>query len=102
MLQAYGYNVISAEDGEEAVQKFMDNKDEIQLVMLDMIMPKKSGKEVLESIRKMRPDMKAIFSSGYTADRLNKDDMSKGEFDFIMKPVSPRELLKKIREVLDK
>ena len=102
VLQAYGYKVILAKDGEEAISKFMDNKDRIQLVMLDMIMPKKSGKEVYDRITQIRPDIKTLFSSGYTADRIHKDSRPKGGFDFIMKPVSPKDLLKKIREVLDK
>jgi PAS domain S-box-containing protein len=102
ILQAYGYKVILAEDGEEAIRKFMDNKDKIQLVMLDMILPKKSGKEVYDEIKKMRPNMKTLFSSGYTADKMDKDGMLKDGFDFIMKPVSPKDLLRKIREVLDK
>jgi len=102
VLQEYGYIVILAKDGEEAIKMFTDNKDKIRLVMLDMIMPKKSGKEVFDSIRKMRPDIKTLFSSGYTADRIGKESMLKGGFDFIMKPVSPKNLLKKIRELLDK
>ncbi len=102
VLQSYGYNVILAEDGEEAINKFMDNKDKIQLVMLDMIMPRKSGKEAYDSMINLRPDLKALFSSGYTADRIEKDSMFKEELNFIMKPVSPKDLLKKIREVLDK
>lgn len=102
ILQEYGYEVILAKDGEEAIKKFMDNKDKIQLVMLDMIMPKISGKEVYDRIKKMRPDIKTLFSSGYTADRIDKDSMLKEGFDFIMKPVSPKDLLKKIREILDK
>ena len=81
---------------------FMDNKDEIQLVMLDMIMPKKSGNEVYDRIIKMRPDMKTLFSSGYSADRIGKDRMLKEGFDFIMKPVSPKDLLRKIRDMLDR
>jgi CheY-like chemotaxis protein len=102
VLQAYGYNVITAEDGEEAIQKFMDNKDKIQLVMLDMIMPKKSGKEVYDKIKIIMPDIKTLFSSGYTADRIDKDSMLREGFNFIMKPVSSKDLLRKIREVLDK
>ena len=102
VLQAYGYKVILAEDGEDAIKKFMDNKDKIQLVMLDMIMPRKSGKEAYDEIIKLRPDMKTLFSSGYTADRIDKDSLHKEGVDFIMKPVSPKDLLKKIREMLDK
>jgi CheY-like chemotaxis protein len=102
VLQTHGYKVILAEDGEEAIRKFMDNKDKIQLVMLDMIMPKISGKEAYDIIKIMRPDMKTLFSSGYTADRIDKDSMLKEGFDFIMKPASPKDLLRKIREVLDR
>ena len=102
VLGAYGYKVIPAEDGEDAIRKFIDNKDKIQLVMLDMIMPKKSGKEAYDRIKQIRPDIKTLFSSGYTADRIDKDSMLKEGFDFIMKPVLPKDLLRKIREVLDK
>ena len=102
VLQEYGYKVILAVDGEDAIKKFMDNKDKIQLVMLDMIMPRKSGKEAYDEIIKLRPDMKTLFSSGYTADRIDKDSLHKEGVDFIMKPASPKDLLKKIREMLDK
>ena len=51
-LQAYGYKVILAEDGEKAIKMFVDNKDKIQLVMLDMIMPKMSGKAAYDRIKK--------------------------------------------------
>jgi PAS domain S-box-containing protein len=102
VLQAYGYKVILAEDGEEAIRKFIDNKDKIQLVMLDMIMPKISGKEAYYKINKLRPDIKTLFSSGYAADRMDKDGMLEEGFDFIMKPTSPKDLLRKIREILDR
>jgi len=102
VLQEYGYNVILAEDGEDAIRNYAENKDTIQLAMLDMIMPKKNGKEAYDGIKKIRPDIKTLFSSGYTADRINKASMLKDGFDFIMKPVAPKDLLRKIREVLDK
>jgi CheY-like chemotaxis protein len=102
VLLAYGYKVILAEDGEEAVRKFIENKDKIQLVMLDMIMPKKSGKEAYDRIKKISPNIKTLFSSGYTADRISKDSMLKDGVDFIMKPASPKDLLRKIRVMLDK
>jgi CheY-like chemotaxis protein len=102
VLQAYGYTVLLAKDGEDAIRTFMDNKDTVQLVMLDMIMPKMSGKEAYEEIKKIKPDIKTLFSSGYSADRIDKSNLLKEGFDFIMKPVSPTDLLRKIREVLDK
>ena len=58
VLTEHGYTVVVAEDGEDAIRKFMERKDEIQLCVLDMIMPKKSGKEVFEAIQKIKPGSK--------------------------------------------
>ncbi len=71
VLEEYGYRVIEAVDGEDAVNKFIDDKDRIRLVMIDVIMPKKSGKEAVNEIRKAKPDVKVLFASGYTADIIN-------------------------------
>ena len=68
MLEQFGYTVIQAVDGEAAVNKFMENRDKVKLLLLDVIMPKKNGKEVYEKIRIFEPDIKALFLSGYTAD----------------------------------
>jgi YesN/AraC family two-component response regulator len=64
------YKVILAQNGEEAIEKFLANKERIQLLLLDMIMPEKSGIEVYEEIKSIKPDTKVIFVSGYTADRM--------------------------------
>jgi len=97
-----GYTVISAQDGEDAVNKFIDHKDEIQLVIIDMIMPKKSGKEAYYEIKAVRPDIKVLFSSGYTAGRLDNEILHEEGVFLIAKPVSPKDFLNKVREVLDK
>jgi CheY-like chemotaxis protein len=102
VLEAFGYRVIIAEDGEETIVKFMENRDRIHLVMLDMIMPKKSGKEAYEEIRKTSPGTRALFLSGYTADVLKDQELIDEGFDFIHKPVLPRDLVKKVREILDR
>ncbi|MDD5435605.1 MAG: PAS domain S-box protein, partial [Nitrospira sp.] len=102
VLESLGYSVITAEDGEDAVTKFMENRDKIKLVLLDMIMPKKSGKEASEEIRKMSPGIKALFVSGYTMDTVKTQKIIDEGFDFILKPVSPKDLLKKVREILDR
>ncbi len=102
ILEEYGYRVIEAVDGEEAVNKFIDNKDRIQLVVADVIMPKKSGREAVDEIRKTNPDVKVLFASGYTADAIDKKGILEDGVDFISKPVAPHDLLVKIREVLDK
>jgi len=79
----------------------MDNKDKIHIVLFDVIMPKKNGKEAYEEIKKIRPDIKSIFISGYTADIIHEKGILDEEMNFISKPVSPKDLLRKVREVLD-
>jgi len=100
ILEEHGYKVIEAVDGEDAVQKFIENKDGIKLIISDMIMPKKNGREAYDEIKKIRPDIKAVFMSGYTADLLTEKDIHKG-LDLILKPVASNELLKRIRGVID-
>jgi PAS domain S-box-containing protein len=102
VLEGFGYKVIEAEDGEETLKVFNENRDKIQLLILDVVMPKKNGKEVYDEIRKLRPDIKAIFTSGYNADIIHKKGILEEGLNFILKPVLPQELLKKAREVLDK
>ncbi len=101
VLEEFGYTVIEAEDGADAVNKFIMHKDIIKLVILDMIMPKKNGREVYQEIKKVQPVIKALFVSGYSADkRISEDLLDKG-IEFLMKPLSPMVLLKKVRDVLD-
>jgi PAS domain S-box-containing protein len=102
ILESFGYHVIAAKDGEEAILKFAENRNGISLVLLDMIMPKKSGKEVSEVIRKANPEMKVLFSSGYPMDIIRSDESAAADFDFIHKPFHSRELLMKVREILDR
>jgi PAS domain S-box-containing protein len=102
VLEEFGYKVIEAEDGEEALKVFNDNRGKIQLLILDVVMPKKNGKEVYDEIRKVRQDIKAIFTSGYDADIIHKKGILEEGLNYILKPILPQELLKKVREVLDK
>jgi signal transduction histidine kinase/CheY-like chemotaxis protein len=101
VLEEFGYTVITADDGEDATQKFSENSGKIQLAVLDVIMPKKSGTEVYSDIKKIRPDIKALFTSGYTASVMLKKGILGPGMHFISKPVSPKDLLRKVREVLD-
>jgi PAS domain S-box-containing protein len=102
ILESSGYTVISAVDGEEAITKFMENRERISLVLLDMIMPKKNGKEVSVAIRNVSPRIKILFGSGYTMDIIKTRELTEAGFDFIHKPFLPRELLTKVREILDR
>ncbi|HBH62126.1 MAG TPA: hypothetical protein DDX85_10405 [Nitrospiraceae bacterium] len=101
ILQEFGYNVIEAVDGQDAVDKFAAHKDEIQLLLLDVVMPKKNGKEAHEEIRRMKPGIKAIFTSGYTADVMLRKKVLEEDVIFVAKPILPDKLLSKIREVIE-
>lgn len=101
VLEQFGYNVIAAVDGEDAVTKFKENSDSIQLILLDVIMPKQSGKEAYEKIKKIRPDIKSIFASGYATDIIDKKGVIEEGVNFIQKPILPDELLRIVRKVLD-
>jgi PAS domain S-box-containing protein len=101
ILKQYGYNVILAEDGEDGVDKFLANRDKISLIFTDLIMPKKSGKELFDEVRAVEPEMKILFTSGYTADMLHKKGNIAEHFDIVKKPITPLELAKKVRDMLD-
>ncbi len=101
VFEQFGYTVIEARDGEDAVKKFLENKDKVHLVILDALMPKKNGKEAYDEIRIIRPDVKVIFTSGYTADVLYKKGIVEQGINFISKPISPNELIRMVRKVLD-
>jgi len=101
VLEEFGYKVIEAVNGEDAINRFMENKDRIDFLLLDVIMPKKNGKEVYESIKKVRPDIKALFMSGYAEDIIHRKGILEEGLNFVLKPISPQELLKRIREILE-
>jgi PAS domain S-box-containing protein len=100
LLEEYGYVVLEAADGEEAVRVFGENKDRVQVVISDLIMPKKNGRDAYREMKRVRPDVKAIFTSGYTADIITHKGLMEEGVDFIPKPVSLPELLKKLRGIL--
>ncbi len=102
MLQEFGYHVIEAVDGEDAIAKFKDYNEQVHLAMLDVIMPKKNGKEVYDEIKGLRPDVKVLFTSGYTADIIHKKGILETDVDFISKPAMPSDILAKIREILNR
>ena len=101
ILGEFGYTVIEALDGDDAVKKFMENRGAVNLLLFDIIMPHKNGKDAFDEIRKIRPDIKAIFTSGYTADIVRQRGFLDEGLTLLTKPLSPRDLLTKIREVLD-
>jgi len=101
ILQESGYSVVLAENGQDCIEKFICNKDSIKLIILDMIMPVKSGKAAYDEIRLIQPEAKALFCSGYAPDIIQRQGELGAEVSFIMKPIKPTDLLFKIRELLD-
>ena len=101
ILEKMGYTVVESRDGADAVDKFQRHMERIDLVILDVVMPKKNGREAFEEIRAIRPDIKAIFCSGYTADIINAKGILQEELNFLEKPLASDRFLTKIREVLE-
>ena len=101
VLKEYGYKVIEAVDGVDAVDKFLES-DHVDLLILDSIMPRLSGRKSYDEICKIKPGVKVLFTSGYTKDAILDKGIEVGHFDFISKPLVPTKLLKKVREILDR
>ena len=100
MLEGFGHKVIEACDGDEAISRYFEHKDEIDLVLMDVIMPRKSGGDAYQELKAMEPDLKIILMSGYAGDFLSGKLDINADVHFISKPVYPRELHGKIRAVL--
>jgi CheY-like chemotaxis protein len=101
LLEKAGYKVIQAVDGEDAVEKMRENKDRIQLLLCDVVMPKKNGREAFDEILKMKPHIRALFISGYTDDIIHEKGILAEGLHFISKPILPKELLGRVRDILD-
>jgi PAS domain S-box-containing protein len=101
ILEEFGYTVIQAVDGKDALEKFREHGERISLVILDVIMPKMNGREVYDAIRSIAPDMQILFCSGYAKDVVVSQGGLEEGMNYLPKPFTPKELLMKIREVLD-
>ena len=95
-----GYTAITAIDGQDAVEKFAARKDEIELVISDVVMPRKSGKAAYDEIRGMSESVKFIFVSGHANNVIWREGGLGADVEVIAKPILPYELLRKIRELI--
>lgn len=102
ILERYGYQVYLAKDGKEAVEKYKEHADEIDLVVLDLTLPHLKGEDVIKKIMERRPDARVIVSSGSPNEERMKMLLKLGARAFIKKPYPFEKLLRLIREVLDK
>ena len=90
-----------ARSGKEAVEIYEKNKDRIDIVVLDMIMPDMSGSDTYDRMKKINPDIKILLSSGYSINGQATEIMDRGCDGFIQKPFKLKELSQKLREILN-
>jgi YD repeat-containing protein len=102
MLKEMGYKVLVARGGKEAVEVYAKHKEEIDLVILDMIMPDMGGGEAYDRMKEKNPKVRVILSSGYSIDGHATEILERGCDAFIQKPFNIKEMPGKIREILEK
>ncbi len=102
VLESRGYNIIEASNGGEAFVLFEQNPRNIDLLLTDVIMPNMSGKQLFDRLLKIKPDLKALFMSGYNDDVVAHHGVLEKNTYFISKPYHPKDLLKKVRQLLEK
>ena len=102
ILKKMGYEVLLARGGKEAVQLYKENKEKIDMVILDMIMPGMGGGETYDRMKEINPDIKVLLSSGYSIDGEAEEILERGCDGFLQKPFNMKELSQKIGEILDK
>lgn len=101
ICKALGYSVITADSGKKALEIYAEKKDEINLVILDMIMPEMNGLETFLELKKQDPDIKVLLSTGYSIDEKAQEMLKRGCKGYILKPYSVIDFSHKIREVLE-
>jgi two-component system, cell cycle sensor histidine kinase and response regulator CckA len=102
LIESLGYRVYAAGSGQAAIAGYMEKRDKIDLVILDMIMPGISGGETFDRLREINPDIRVILCSGYSIAGDAQKIMDRGCNGFMQKPFFLRDLSHKLREVLDK
>lgn len=101
LLEVIGYHVLTAQDGEKAVRVYRENCLDIDIVLLDIVMPHAGGGEAFDRMKKINPDVKVLLCSGYSIEGEATEILARGGNGFIQKPFSMNQLADKIREVLE-
>jgi len=100
-LEKYGYRVLEAENGLQALQKAWGYREPIHLLLTDTVMPKMNGKELADELKKTRPDIKVVFISGYPKEILSQQGVLDAGIHLIQKPFDLEDLARQVRKVLD-
>jgi two-component system cell cycle sensor histidine kinase/response regulator CckA len=100
VLSQAGYEVIDAADGLHALTVAASVSGEIDLLLTDVIMPKLSGRELAKRFVKLRPETRVLYMSGYTDDKLGHHGLLDPDIELIQKPLTPDELLRRVRRLL--
>jgi two-component system, cell cycle sensor histidine kinase and response regulator CckA len=101
MLIEYGYRVITASNGREALEIYSAERESISLVILDLFMPEMGGKECLRALLRMDPQVRVLLVSGFTQNGEISDALDSGAKGFVRKPVEISKFLEKIRKIID-
>jgi len=100
-LRSLDYSVLTAKNGQEALETYEKNKPNVDIVVIDMIMPGMNGRELFEQLKAKDPSLRALVSTGYSLEGAVSDLMTQGCKGYIQKPFSIRVLAKEIRRILD-
>jgi two-component system cell cycle sensor histidine kinase/response regulator CckA len=102
VLNSLGYNVLSASNGQDALHVVREHQGSaVRLVITDVIMPLMGGKVMAEWMKTTQPDLKVLFTSGYTEDAIAGDGVLETTAEFLPKPYTPATLARKVRQILD-
>ncbi len=101
MLEEFGFTVVTAEDGREAIEVFRNHSDEVTCVLLDLMMPKMDGEECFRELRKIKNDICVVMISGYTEEEVSEKFIEEGFKGFLQKPFTLNSLRNKLRKALE-
>jgi CheY-like chemotaxis protein len=102
VLEGHGYDILQAETGVKALEIWQHHRDKINLLLTDLVMPDHiNGRELAERLLADKPELKVIFTSGYTADVVGKDFVLQRGLHYLQKPYEPSKLALTVRDCLD-
>jgi len=102
ILRKYGYNVLVAEGGSEALHLCEEHEAPIDLLLTDVVMPRMNGRQVAERVSALRPGIKVLYMSGYADDAIVRRAAQEDSIAFVQKPITPETLAGKVREALSR